>query len=240
MIIVDLFGYNRESNSKRLGTSEAATIDVDNLWQRLASAPSKPAAPPPGPDDPETESKATEAALNDTRPSADASTDMIAIKRTYNFAGTTTTEEKLVPRESAEARLFLSTKPVKALKQPTANSSTPPKSVRRPLRRPSRFDDSNPAPTSLLKTTASIKSHLAPAAASNAGMSAVQRKLGQGQKLNTVEKSRLDWAGYVDKEKLKDELDVAEKAKGSYLDRMEFLGRSEQAREDGLREGRRS
>ena len=238
-INADLSGCYRESNNKRLGTSEAATIDVDNLWQRLASAPSKPAAPPPDADDPETGENAAEAARNDTRPSANASTDMITIKRTYNFAGTTTTEEKLVPRESAEARLYLSTKPVKALKQPAPNTSTPSESIRRPLRRPSRFDDPNPAPTSLLKTTASIKSHLAPTAANNAGMSAVQRKLDQGQKLNTVEKSRLDWAGYVDKEKLKDELDVAEKAKGSYLDRMEFLGRSEQAREDGLREGRR-
>ena len=237
-MISDLFGCHRESNNKRLGTSEAATIDVDSLWQRLASAPSKPVAPPPDADHQETEEKAVEAALNDTRPSVDASADMIAIQRTYNFAGTTTTEEKLVPRESAEARLYLSTKPVKA-SQPARNSSAPSESVRRPLRRPSRFDDPNPAPTSLLKTTASIKSHLAPTTANNAGISAAQRKLDQGQKLNTVEKSRLDWAGYVDKEKLKDELDVAEKAKGSYLDRMEFLGRSEQAREDGRREGRR-
>ena len=204
----------------------------------MASAPSKPAAPPPDAEGQETGEKAAEAALNDTRPSADASTDMITIKRTYNFAGTTTTEEKLVPRESAEARLYLSANAVKVPQQPAPNSSTPSGFIRR-LRRPSRFDDPNPAPTSLLKTTASIKSHLAPTAANNAGMSAVQRKLDQGQKLNTVEKSRLDWAGYVDKEKLKDELDVAEKAKGSYLDRMEFLGRSEQAREDGLREGRR-
>ena len=240
-IITDLFGCHRESNNKRLGLgiSDAATIDVDNLWQRLASAPTKPADPPPDADDEKTGEKAAEAVLNDTRPSADASTDMIAIKRTYTFAGTTTTEEKLVPRESAEARLYLSTKPVKDPKDSASNSSTTSGSIRRPLRRPSRFDDPNPAPNSLLKTTASIKSHLAPTAANNAGMSAVQRKLDQGQKLNTVEKSRLDWAGYVDKEKLKDELDVAEKAKGSYLDRMEFLGKSEQAREDGLREGRR-
>ena len=40
-------------------------------------------------------------------------------------------------------------------------------------------------------------------------------------------------------QKLKDELDMAEKAKGSYLDRMDFLGKSEQARVEGLREGRR-
>lgn len=172
-------------------------------------------------------------------PAPDVSADMITIKRTYNFAGETTTEEKLVPRESAEARLYLSSKPDNVPKSPTPDSSITASPVRRPLRRPSRFDDPNPAPTSLLQTTASIKSHLAPTAVNTAGMSAVQRKLAQGQKLNTVEKSKLDWAGYVDKEKLKDELDMADKAKGSYLDRMDFLGRSEQARDDVLREGRR-
>lgn len=49
----------------------------------------------------------------------------------------------------------------------------------------------------------------------------------------------MDWAGYVDKEKLKEELDRAGKAKGGYLERMDFLGRSDVAREEGLREGRR-
>ena len=163
---------------------------------------------------------------------------MIALKRTYTFAGTTTTEAKLVPRESAEARLYLSSQASKLPVPTTTDNTTLSRPLRRPLRRPSRFDDPDP-PVSLLQTTDTIKSHLAPTAVNNAGMSAVQRKLEQGQKLNTVEKSKLDWAGYVDKEKLKDELDMAEKAKGSYLDRMDFLGKSEQAREEGLREGRR-
>lgn len=167
------------------------------------------------------------------------SIDTVTIKRTYTFAGTTTTEEKLVPRESAEARLYLSSEPAKAPQPPAVHTPTTEGAIRRPLRRPSRFDDPNPAPLSLLQTTASIKTSLAPTATNNAGLSAMQRKLEQGQKLNTVEKSRLDWAGYVDKEKLKDELDMAEKAKGSYMERMDFLGRSDQAREDVLREGRR-
>ena len=163
---------------------------------------------------------------------------MITIKRTYTFAGTTTTEEKLVPRESAEARLYLSSQASKPSTPSTGDSANLSRPVRRPLRRPSRFDDPDTR-VSLTHTTNMIKSHLVPTAVNNAGMNAVQKKLEQGQKLNTVEKSKLDWAGYVDKEKLKDELDMAEKAKGSYLDRMEFLGRSEQAREEGLKEGRR-
>lgn len=57
---------------------------------------------------------------------------------------------------------------------------------------------------------------------------------GAGPKLNTIEKSKLDWAGYVDREGIKEELDGAEKAKEGYLGKMEFLGRME-----GRREGER-
>ena len=157
---------------------------------------------------------------------------MITIRRTYNFAGTTTTEEKFVPRESAEARLYLSSHAPP--KPPTTTKDPSKPTLRRPLKRPSRFDAPAPYPNDLLKATAAIK---APLAATQ--KSIAELKLERGQKLNTVEKSKLDWAGYVDKEKLKDELDKAEKAKGGYLERMDFLGRSEMAREEGLREGRR-
>lgn len=154
--------------------------------------------------------------------------DMITIKRTYNFAGTTTTEEKLVPRDSAEARVYLSTLAPPKSPSPSANPSL--LGLRRPLKRPSRFDVHIQNATDLSKATAAIQAPL---------KSLAELKAERGQKLNTVEKSRLDWAGYVDKEKLKDELDKAEKAKGGYLDKMDFLGRTEMAREEGLREGRR-
>ena len=241
-LLIRVSRLTRATKKTSLGTFEAATVDVDDLWQRLATAPTEPTAPPPPASDTYDEhnkASAADQASPSVAPAPEVSADMIAIKRTYNFAGETTTEEKLVPRESAEARLYLSSNPDNVPKPPTPDNSSAAPTVRRPLRRPSRFDDPNPAPTSLLQTTASIKSHLAPTAVNTAGMSAVQRKMAQGQKLNTVEKSKLDWAGYVDKEKLKDELDMADKAKGSYLDRMDFLGRSEQARDDVLREGRR-
>lgn len=67
----------------------------------------------------------------------------------------------------------------------------------------------------------------------------MELKAEQGRKLNTVEKSRMDWAGYVDQERLAEELERAGKARGGYLDRMDFLGRSEMRREEGLREGRK-
>ena len=153
---------------------------------------------------------------------------MVTIKRTYNFAGTTTTEDKLVPRDSAEARLYFSS--LESTKTPEPSPVTSRPALRRPLRRPSRFDTPASQPTDLLKATAAIKAPL---------KSVAELKAESGQKLNTVEKSRLDWAGYVDKEKLKDELDKAGKAKGGYLDKMDFLGRSEMARDENFREGKK-
>ena len=54
----------------------------------------------------------------------------------------------------------------------------------------------------------------------------------KGPKLNTIEKSKMDWAGYVDQAGIKDELDGAEKAKEGYLGKMDFLGRVGAKRED--------
>lgn len=48
----------------------------------------------------------------------------------------------------------------------------------------------------------------------------------KAKKLNTLEKSKLDWAGFVDKEGIGDDLDRQRKQGGdSYLERQDFLGR---------------
>lgn len=139
-------------------------------------------------------------------PTSVPSEDMITIKRTYVFAGETITEEKAVPKTSAEAQLYLQNQ--------QDLSSGPPihPPLRRPLKRKSRFE---PNPEGIVK-----------------GLPASANK---GPKLNVVEKSKLDWAGYVDKEGMQDELKNAEKAKDGYLSRTDFLGRVEAKREDELR-----
>ena len=60
----------------------------------------------------------------------------------------------------------------------------------------------------------------------------------KGPKLNTIEKSKLDWAGYVDKAGIADELDEHSRAKEGYLGRMDFLGRVEAKREEDLKSAR--
>lgn len=135
----------------------------------------------------------------------------IAIKRTYIFAGETITEEKIVSKSSAEARLYLQSQAT----TPSPVSPVGGKPLRRPKKRPSMFE---PNPEGIVKGLAPPTS--------------------KGPKLNVVEKSKLDWASHVDKEGLKDELDVAEKAKDGYMGRMDFLGRSEAKREEERKNAR--
>jgi hypothetical protein len=58
------------------------------------------------------------------------------------------------------------------------------------------------------------------------------------KKLNTVEKSAMDWAGFVDKAGIKDDLAAAGKSKGAYRARQEFLARVEQKKNEEARRAR--
>lgn len=146
--------------------------------------------------------------------------EMISIKRTYVFAGETITEEKVVPKSSAEANLHLQSQ--STAPKPTMTPSGKP--LRRPLKRRSRFD---PPPES--GTTETAGSPLSSGVGSK----------DKGRKLNTIEKSKMDWAGYVDKTGIKEELTLAEKAKDGYLGKMDFLGRVDAKRDDEILNSRK-
>ena len=60
----------------------------------------------------------------------------------------------------------------------------------------------------------------------------------KARKLNTVEKSKMDWEAEVERQGMREELEKAEKSGGSYLGRMEFLGRVEGKGEDEARRAR--
>lgn len=154
-------------------------------------------------------------------PSNNGSPAMIKIKRTYNFAGQVHTEEKMVARDSAEARLFLAQEGDQA-----AVDASPPKRVTKKAFR-SVFE---PLDASSKRTDL------------NLGVAARMQaaKEAQAKKLNTVEKSRMDWAGYVDKEGIQDELKLAGKSKDSYAARQDFLARSEAIRDEDSRKARMS
>ena len=147
------------------------------------------------------------------------SDDMITIKRTYKFAGELHTEEKIVPKISAEAQLWLSQQSAKDQPPKTYDSRL----LRRPLRRISRFDPN-------LYNLDSIKKSWEKQLTGDG--------VATGPKLNTVEKSKMDWAAHVDQQGLKDELDEHAKAKEGYLSRMDFLGQVEQRRDEEARAAR--
>ncbi|KAL8951753.1 MAG: hypothetical protein Q9222_002303 [Ikaeria aurantiellina] len=224
-------GRAAEQEKKPLASSEGATVDVDALWARLNSTESKPPATPHTNGGQDEQPTSIVKPLNPPKPPLQAlngdaqhgkkvtaaaqipAEDTITIKRTYVFAGETITEEKVVPKSSAEARLYLQSQ---ATQPSSPISPAGGKPLRRPKKRPSMFE---PNPEGIVK-----------------GLAPTPNK---GPKLNTIEKSKLDWASHVDKEGLKEELDEAEKAKGGYMGRMEFLGRTEAKREEDLKSARK-
>ena len=204
-------------------------MDVDELWARMNSAP-KPTSTvkPPGDAAEVVQSRKSTNETTNGLPlgtndlntsSKPANTNAIShseptitIRRTYVYAGQTTTEEKLVPASSDEARLYLQSQEAsQRQEQQTSSNSSGKPALRRPKKRPSMFD---PNPN---------------------GVPGAAVALNKGPKLNTIEKSKLDWAGYVDKEGMKEELDKAEKGKEGYLGKMDFLGRVGAKREDVIK-----
>lgn len=206
-----------------LASMQGATADVDRLWENMNQKKSTSAI------------EKKEKKGGDTAKAAPATTTTpvipetltpgiigeqtiinglphITISHTYTFAGTTTTTTKLVPLDSAEARLFLSSSATSSNPQTTTTSTTSPATatttkptLRRPLKRTSAFDS---------------------------GLTVASK----AKKINTLEKSRLDWAGFVDKEGIKEDLERQGKG-GGYIDRQSFLGRVEERREGVWKEG---
>jgi hypothetical protein len=164
--------------------------------------------------------------------------ETITIKRKYKFAGDIITEEKVVPKDSAEAKLYLSLNKSASTDNETQSPDQQQEdrpaiiNLRRPLRRISRFD---PNPPGAIKRSWEKQAAIA---AIGEGAGDGSSASGKGPKLNTVEKSKLDWAAYVDRAGIKDDLDVHSKAKEGYHGRMEFLNRIEDKREEERRNAR--
>ncbi|OCK81617.1 hypothetical protein K432DRAFT_325894 [Lepidopterella palustris CBS 459.81] len=250
-----------------LARTDGATVDVDALWAQLSSAPLRPVSTADsGP------SKGNEQATDrdEVVETADlGDEDFITIKKTYIFAGQRTTEEKRVLKTSVEAQEYLALHHIALHKPAQGDESTAPpgpeaqpketdavdphvcsKTLRRPLRRPSRFD---PNPTGQVRglppelqltwpRKPTIASTLTQPDQENVSTPALSVTTPRpmppperAQKLNVVDKSRLDWAGYVDKEGIAEELDEHGRAKEAYLGRMDFLANVDRKREEERR-----
>lgn len=227
----------QQEERRPLARTDGATIDVNSVWARLASLPiGRPSLPIPA------EESAKEPAQAE---------EYITIKRSTKFAGETVLEERKVLKRSKEAQLYIQEQ--EALSKSKAKDGAAEQQVttedqlkeevaparpniRRPLRRPSRFE---PNPLGEVK---GLPPHLqlrwprdkpsALALQDNRLMPPPPRPLQGATKLNTVQKSKQDWAGYVDKAGIAEELDEHGRSKGSYLSRTDFLDRMEMRRED--------
>lgn len=212
-----------------MSNAEGATVDVDQIWAQMNSTEQSAIAQPPATIETSLKRLSEEAGdshtsvrpVDDTNRRTDtghaattasaAAEEMITIKRTYAFAGEMVTEEKTVLKSSAEARLYLQSQQTGYEHSSKPGVKTAP--VRRPKKRASMFE---------------------PSSAGLGQASSTPSDKGKGPKLNTIEKSKLDWAGYVDQEGMKDELDGAEKSKDGYLGKREFLDRVVAKRDDEI------
>jgi hypothetical protein len=237
----------RRVEKKPLADTSAATIDVDAVWAAMISGKSgldpiedtskasiepNSSIPPKSPSPKPTSIPPSDGGELGPLSTLDEGPDsMIMIKRTYNFAGKVHTEQKLVSRNSAEAKLYLASQPdpastpaVDTALNPFTKPKRPPKLARRSV-----FE---PIVEGLLKRT---DLHFGVRKESDVELTNIT---GKEKKLNTVEKSAMDWAGFVDKEGIKDDLDAAGKSKGAYKARQEFLARVEQKKEEEARRAR--
>ena len=235
----------RLKEQRPLARTEGATVDVEALWAQMSAAPLKPLYTHWAEvQDSNTNRPDLAAAGHEGSPPVDDDTDLVTVEKVYTFAGQRTTEEKQIPRSSLEKHIsdgWRTMEPVTQLSSDaTGNLETTASApnIRRPLRRPSRFDAN---PSGFVRTLAPEYQLTWPRKITSAEVDQENVLPPEGQKaprvekahkLNVVDKSRLDWTGFVHKEGIAEELDVHGKAKEAYLGRMQFLAGVEAKQEE--------
>jgi len=215
---------------KRTGIGEV-TIDVNKVWEKLSNIPIGKTSP----------QLPQHVEIMDERDehrqeNIPVGGDMITIKRRIKYAGEVTEVEETVPRSSKSGQQYLKEHPEADPDQ--KGCGAPETEIRRPLKRPSMFE---PNPTAMVKGVPPEK--LRPKAPSRLDVLLAEKKAEKEMKLRaenmtTVQKSALDWRGFVDQQGLRQELDEYGKSKRGYLEREEFLGRADMAREIAARDAR--
>ncbi|KAJ4398835.1 swr complex subunit [Didymella pomorum] len=229
-----------KTERRQLASIEGATVDVEVLWAQMMSAPLRPVQPTRV-----QEARAPEAAPAVTQTNeAPIEEELLTLTKTFVFAGQNTTEEKQVPRSQLDKYTADGWKPTTAVKSAEAPNAPPKKlesRVRRPLKRPSRFD---PNPTGYVRALAPEhqltwpRKDIAPVAPPPETTIDGLKKPEKAAKLNVVDKSRMDWSGFVDKEGIAEELQEHGKSKDNYMSRQDFLAGVEARKEEEGRRGR--
>lgn len=198
----------KEKEFKLTEKLNGSTIDIDSVWASMNSA--KSASPVANTSDqPSSESPAdAKSKLND---------EYITIKRVYNFAGKVTTEEKKVLASSAEGLAYIKEQTVKA------QDDLVPNDKKRSLE--------------TVDSTTALKPRRGPPLKRRRSKILDELAQGKAKKLNTLEKSKMDWLGYIDQQGIKD--DLSQHNKDGYLHKQDFLHRVERRIDDDLKQFKR-
>ncbi|MCJ1456142.1 swr complex subunit [Mycoblastus sanguinarius] len=231
-------GRGGEDTKKVLPKTGGATIDIDSVWARMNSPQTaKPVTAAQQFSDTASNAENILPSLEPLNPTS-SSHETVTIPHTYTFAGQTHTSTKTVPASSPEALAYLSSKGKEAT--PTTGPS-----LRRPLARRNLLD---PNPTCLIRGRQLPPRSDLPLSIGGKGtgtFTTMEKRVSEwglgkdkAKKLNTVEKSKVDWEEEVERQGIREELEKAERSGGSYLGRMEFLGRVESGKEEEARAAR--
>lgn len=139
--------------------------------------------------------------------------EKVRIESSYTFAGRLITETKLVDANSAEAQAYLNSTSKLTAEAKDASKTRSYVAVVREIKGTSM--------------TAELRIKLKRPSLIDKFLTAYGSKK---QKLSTLEKSRLDWASFVDSKKLKDDLTTHNR--GGYLEKQAFLGRMDARRDE--------
>lgn len=230
-----------ERKERKRADRGEVTVDVDDLWARLHAVPvGRYYEPVPQPADGEELASADNVGGEVVQP-AD---QLIRIKRRIAFAGEITEIEEEVLKSSAAAQAYLAEHPeadpanTKSQAAATGQQAASDGHLQRPLRRPSMFE---PNPTAAVRGVSSDK--LRPRAPSRLDVLMTERRSAEenkkkAERMSTVQKSAVDWKGFVADQGIGEELDVYGKSKGGFMAREQFLDRVAGANEEARRAAR--
>ncbi|KAF2485617.1 bucentaur or craniofacial development-domain-containing protein [Neohortaea acidophila] len=223
-----------ERKQRKRVTVGEVTIDVQKMWEELCGLPVGRATLASSGVGTEEVDGGEEQNKENQPQQREGDEEMITIVRRIEYAGEVTEVQEQVPKSSKEAQRYLA-------EHPGADPSyrPPDKSgIQRPLKRPSMFE---PNPTANIKGVP--RDRLRPRAPSRLDVLMAEKRAEEearkkAEKMTTVQKSALDWRGFVDQQGLREELDEYGKSKRGFLAREEFLDRAQMARDFAAREAR--
>lgn len=202
-----------ESQSKIFNdvAQPVSDFDIDSIWESMNSSSSSSSSI----------STPTTVDSSPSKTPSPVNEDFVVIKRVFNFAGKITHEQHTVPRSSAEAEAYLKEE---ALKKSKNKQQSPTVAIIN--------DRNDPKNAKTYTTTMKKKRQNGPVKRKRSSLLEELNNF-KAKKINTLEKSRIDWLGYVDKEGIKDELVLHNK--DGFLEKQDFLSRVDRRVESELK-----